>query len=70
MYVQKAVIVLFTDELCIWCRQLRQHCRLWNLSVGCYGAAFNYVSILLMRDVTVVLTLMDGEVNNVSLREQ
>ena len=41
-----------------------------NLSVGGYGAAFSDFNIVLMRDVTIVLTLMHGDVNNASLGEQ
>ena len=38
--------------------------------VGCYGAVFSDVTIVLTRDVTIVLTLMHGDVNNVSLGKQ
>ena len=37
---------------------------------ACYGAAFDDVIIVLRRDVTIVLTLMYGDVNNASLGKQ
>ena len=38
--------------------------------VGIYGAAFSDVTIVLTRDVTIVLTPMHGDVNNASLGKQ
>ena len=37
--------------------------------MGCYGAAFSDVTIELTRDVTIMLTLVHGDVNNASLEE-
>ena len=63
IHAQKAVSVLFTDKLYVWCRLLRQHRVLRNFSVGCYGAAFSGVTIVFTRYGTIVLTLMHGNVN-------
>ena len=67
IYLQKTVRIIFIDKLGI-------RCHLGSDSIvgiaGCYGVPFNDVTIMLMRDVTIVLTLMHGDVNNASLGKQ
>ena len=66
IYLQKAVRITFIDKL--------ELDAIGSDSIvgiaGCYGAAFNDVTIMLTRDVTIVSMLMHGDVNNTSLGKQ
>ena len=70
IYERKAVSIIFTDKLCIRCYRFRQHRRLFTGPWVTVGAAFSDVPIDLTRDVTIVLTLVHGNVNNASLGKQ
>ena len=65
-YLQKAVRILFIlpiDKLGVQCHRLRHH----RWLVVSYGAAFSDVTIVLMCDVTIMLMLVPGDINNALL---
>ena len=65
-YLQKAVRIIFIFKLVFDAIGLDSIVG----SVSCYGTALSDVTIVLTRDVTIVLTLMHDDVNNASLGQQ